>query len=113
VDGTGVRDYIHVVDLARGHLLALQALAERSGVNVWNLGAGKGYSMLQMVKAFVRASGRSVPYRIEPLRAGDIAECWADPSRAREELGWQPERGLDVMMRDAWRLQSQNPDGYG
>lgn len=113
VDGTGVRDYIHVVDLARGHLLALQALAERTGVNVWNLGTGNGYSVLQMVKAFEQASGRPVPYRIEPRRAGDIAECWADPSRAREELGWQAERGLDVMMRDAWRWQSQNPYGYG
>ena len=113
VDGTGVRDYIHVVDLARGHLLALQALTERSGVNIWNLGTGNGYSVLQMVKAFEQASGRPVPYRIEPRRAGDIAECWADPAKARKELGWQAERGLDVMMQDTWRWQSQNPEGYG
>src|SRR5690554_497173 len=113
VDGTGVRDYIHVVDLARGHLLALQSLTERSGVNIWNLGTGNGYSVLQMVQAFEQASGRPVPYRIEPRRAGDIAECWADPSKARDELGWQAERGLDVMMQDTWRWQSQNPEGYG
>jgi UDP-glucose 4-epimerase len=112
VDGTGVRDYIHVVDLARGHLLALQALTERSGVNIWNLGTGNGYSVLQMVQAFEQASGRPVPYRIEPRRAGDIAECWADPAKAREELGWQAERSLDVMMQDTWRWQSQNPEGY-
>ena len=112
VDGTGVRDYIHVVDLALGHLKALDALKSRNGVNIWNLGTGKGYSVLQMVKAFEQASGRAVRYKIEPRRAGDIAECWADPTKARDELGWQAERGLDEMMLDTWRWQSQNPDGY-
>jgi len=112
VDGTGVRDYIHVVDLARGHLLAVDALAQREGVNVWNLGTGNGYSVLQMVSAFENACGRTVPYSIAPRRAGDIAECWADPSKAREELGWKAEYGLEQMMADSWRWQSQNPNGY-
>ena len=111
-DGTGVCDYIHVVDLAHGHLNALNALTERQGVNIWNLGTGKGYSVLQMVKAFEQASGRPVPYRIEPRRAGDIAECWADPGKARQELDWQAERGLEAMVQDTWRWQCQNPDGY-
>jgi UDP-glucose 4-epimerase len=112
VDGTGVRDYIHVVDLARGHLLALQALTQRSGFNVWNLGTGKGYSVLQIIKAFEQASDRPVPYRISPRRPGDIAECWANPSKAFLELGWQAEYGLERMMIDTWRWQSLNPDGY-
>lgn len=112
VDGTGVRDYIHVVDLARGHLLAVEALAKRAGVNVWNLGTGKGYSVLQMVTAFENTSGRSVPYSIGPRRDGDVAECWADPSKALEELGWYAEYGVEQMMADSWRWQSQNPDGY-
>lgn len=112
VDGTGVRDYIHVVDLARGHLLAIQALVQREGVNVWNLGTGNGYSVLQMVAAFEKASGLIVPYSIAPRRAGDIAECWADPSKAREELGWKAEYGLEQMMADCWRWQFQNPNGY-
>ncbi|NVK02130.1 MAG: UDP-glucose 4-epimerase GalE [Oceanospirillaceae bacterium] len=112
VDGTGVRDYIHVVDLARGHLLAVEALEKRGGINVWNLGTGKGYSVLQMVTAFEKAAGRKVPYSIAPRRAGDIAECWADPTKARDELGWQAHYGLEQMMADSWRWQSQNPDGY-
>lgn len=112
VDGTGVRDYIHVVDLALGHLRALAKLQDRSGVNIWNLGTGKGYSVLQMVQAFEQASGRDVPYMVAPRRAGDIAECWADPSKARDELGWQAECGLERMMADTWRWQSQNPEGY-
>jgi len=112
VDGTGVRDYIHVVDLARGHLLAVEALDKRGGINVWNLGTGKGYSVLQMVTAFEKASGRKVPYSIAPRRAGDIAECCADPTKARDELGWQAHYGLEQMMADSWRWQSQNPDGY-
>ncbi|MNJ67309.1 UDP-glucose 4-epimerase [compost metagenome] len=112
VDGTGVRDYIHVMDLADGHLKALAALAERNGVNVWNLGTGTGYSVLQMIHAFEQASGRSVPYRIAPRRAGDIAECWADPALAEQELGWKARRGLAEMMADTWRWQSNNPDGY-
>lgn len=111
-DGTGVRDYIHVADLAAGHLKALQAIAAQSGVNVWNLGTGTGYSVLQMIRAFEQASGQPVPYRISPRRPGDIAECWADPAKAEHELGWKAERGLEQMMADAWRWQSANPQGY-
>lgn len=111
-DGTGVRDYIHVVDLAEGHLLALEALKTRTGAHVWNLGTGQGYSVLEMVRAFELASGKSVPYRLAPRRPGDIATCYADPARAERELGWKARRGLDEMMRDAWRWQSMNPDGY-
>lgn len=112
-DGTGVRDYIHVVDLARGHVAALQGL-ERSGAGcrAYNLGTGRGYSVLEMVKAFEAASGRTVPYRIMPRRAGDIASCYADPVKAKNELGWVAEFGLERMMQDAWRWQSQNPNGY-
>lgn len=110
-DGTGVRDYIHVLDLAEGHLQALRAINERSGINVWNLGTGTGYSVLEMVRAFEKASGQPVPYSVAPRRAGDIAECWADPSKAFRELGWKAERGLDAMMRDTWRWQSSNPQG--
>jgi len=109
-DGTGIRDYIHVVDLGRGHLRALQALREFMGVNVWNLGTGKGYSVLQIKEAFEKASGCSVPYTIEPRRAGDIAECWADASKAHQDLGWQPEYGLQRMMYDSWRWQKQNQE---
>jgi UDP-glucose 4-epimerase len=111
-DGTGVRDYIHVVDLAEGHLLALEALKASTGAHVWNLGTGQGYSVLEMVRAFELASGKSVPYRLAPRRPGDIATCYADPARAERELGWKARRGLDEMMRDAWRWQSMNPDGY-
>lgn len=112
IDGTGVRDYIHVVDLARGHLQALEALNNRNGVNIWNLGTGNGYSVLQMVQAFENASRRSVPYTVASRRAGDIAECWADPTKAQQDLGWQAVHTLDDMMRDTWRWQSQNPEGY-
>lgn len=111
-DGTGVRDYIHVVDLADGHLKALQAISSQNGVHVWNLGTGNGYSVLEMVRAFEQASGRQVHYRIAPRRPGDIAECWADPTKAARELGWKAERGLQAMMADAWRWQSGNPQGY-
>lgn len=111
-DGTGVRDYIHVVDLAAGHLAALDFIRKRSGVHVWNLGTGKGYSVLEMVAAFERASGQPVPYQVVDRRPGDIAICYADPSKAREELGWEAKRGLEQMMTDAWRWQSMNPDGY-
>jgi len=111
-DGTGVRDYIHVVDLAKGHLKALEKIAERTGAEVWNLGTGQGYSVLEMIAAFERASGKKVPYRIAPRREGDIAACWADPASAAEELGWRAELGLDAMMRDSWRWQSMNPQGY-
>lgn len=111
-DGTGVRDYIHVVDLARGHLKALDALEQPCGAKVWNLGTGTGYSVRQMISAFEAASGQSIPWRAAPRRAGDIAACWADPSRAAAELGWRAELGLDAMMRDTWRWQSMNPRGY-
>jgi len=111
-DGTGVRDYIHVVDLVEGHLRALKTLESRSGANVWNLGTGQGYSVLEMVRAFQQASGRAVPYRIAPRRPGDIPVCYADPSKAASELGWRAKRGLPKMMLDAWRWQSMNPNGY-
>ena len=111
-DGTGVRDYIHVVDLALGHLCALKKLTQNPGVVIYNLGTGKGYSVLEMVKAFERASGRPVPYEITARRPGDIATCYADPSLAKTELGWQASRGLDEMCEDSWRWQSANPGGY-
>lgn len=111
-DGTGVRDYIHVVDLALGHLKALQRIEQHAGVSIYNLGTGHGYSVLDMVKAFEQASGQAVPFNISPRRAGDIAECWADPTKALAELGWKAERGLEQMMVDAWRWQSQNPEGF-
>lgn len=112
-DGTGVRDYIHVVDLAIGHLRALEALQTRTGVHVWNLGTGQGYTVLEMVRAFEAASGKPVPFRIVPRRAGDIATCYANPDKAIQELGWTAKLGLDDMAQDAWRWQSMNPDGYG
>jgi UDP-glucose 4-epimerase len=111
-DGTGVRDYIHVVDLARGHLAALRRLASEPGVLVCNLGTGRGYSVLEMVAAFERASGRPVPYEIVARRPGDIATCYADPALAEAELGWRAEFGIDAMVSDAWRWQLQNPNGY-
>ena len=111
-DGTGVRDYIHVVDLAEGHLKALEALKTRTGAHVWNLGTGQGYSVLEMIRAFEAASGKSLPYRIAPSRPGDIATCYADPTKAERELGWKAHRGLDQMMQDAWRWQSMNPNGF-
>ncbi|HYN77306.1 MAG TPA: UDP-glucose 4-epimerase GalE [Lamprocystis sp. (in: g-proteobacteria)] len=111
-DGTGVRDYIHVVDLARGHLAALNRLKEAPGAVVYNLGTGRGYSVLEMVAAFERASGRPVPYEVVARRPGDIATCYADPTRASEELCWQADYGIDAMVRDAWRWQAENPDGF-
>jgi UDP-glucose 4-epimerase len=111
-DGTGVRDYIHVVDLAKGHLAALAALEKSGGLLTVNLGTGRGYSVLEMVKAFEVASGRPVAYRIAPRRAGDIAQCYADPSLARDLLGWRAEKVLAAMCIDAWRWQSQNPSGF-
>ena len=104
-DGTGVRDYIHVVDLARGHLAALAALSDKPGVMTVNLGTGQGYSVLDVVRAFEKASERPVPYRIVPRRPGDVAQCYANPTLAKELLGWQAERGLDEMCRDSWRWQ--------
>ncbi len=111
-DGTGVRDYIHVVDLARGHLAALHALDGARETLVVNLGTGNGYSVLEMVRAFEAASGRPVPYRVVARRPGDIAECFADPAHARAVLGWQAEFDLAAMCRDAWNWQHNNPDGY-
>ncbi|MCI5180432.1 MAG: UDP-glucose 4-epimerase GalE [Candidatus Electrothrix sp. AW3_4] len=111
-DGTGVRDYIHVVDLAKGHLCALEKLAKNPGVVTYNLGTGQGYSVLEMIRAFEKASGKTVPYTITPRRHGDIAQCFADPSLAAQELGWKAERGLDAMCADTWHWQSKNPNGY-
>ena len=111
-DGTGVRDYIHVVDLAKGHVKALQALENKSQVLTVNLGTGNGYSVLDMVKAFEKASGKNIPYQIVDRRPGDIATCYADPAYAVEKLGWSAEHELDEMCEDAWRWQSQNPEGY-
>ncbi len=111
-DGTGVRDYIHVVDLADGHLKALAALETEPGVLTCNLGTGQGYSVLEMIRAFEQASSRSVPYQLVDRRPGDIAECYADPNHARQMLNWQAERGLQQMMEDTWRWQSENPQGY-
>ncbi len=111
-DGTGVRDYIHVMDLAAGHVNALEKLKEGSGLSVYNLGTGKGYSVLQVVRAFEKACGHPIKYEIKPRRAGDVAACYCDPSLAKTELGWEAVRGLDEMCEDAWRWQSENPDGY-
>ena len=111
-DGTGVRDYIHVVDLARGHLAALRALERRPGLITVNLGTGQGYSVLDMVRAFEKASGRPVPYRLADRRPGDVAACYADPSLASELLGWRAEKWLLEMCADTWRWQSMNPQGY-
>jgi UDP-glucose 4-epimerase len=111
-DGTGVRDFIHVTDLSIGHLRALERLEARPGFLICNLGTGRGYSVLEMIKAMEQASGRKIPYRFAPRRAGDVAEAWADPSLARSELGWSATRGLNEMCRDAWNWQVKNPDGY-
>lgn len=111
-DGTGVRDYIHVVDLANAHVKALAVLTDGHGCKSYNIGTGQGYSVLEMVAAFERASGKEIPYVIEPRRAGDIAECYADPRLSAQKLNWEAEYGLDQMMEDQWRWQSNNPDGY-
>ncbi len=111
-DGTGVRDYIHVVDLALGHVRALQKFTDEPDVRVYNLGTGRGYSVLEMIAAFERASGREIPYKIVKRRAGDIAECYADPTKARVELGWQTEKDIQAMCDDVWRWQSNNPQGF-
>jgi UDP-glucose 4-epimerase len=113
VDGTGVRDYIHVVDLAEGHVAALRYLLESKRSITANLGTGRGHSVLELVRAFERASGRSVPCEIVGRRPGDVDACYADPALARRELGWEARRDLDAMCTDAWRWQRQNPDGYG
>jgi UDP-glucose 4-epimerase len=111
-DGTGVRDYIHVVDLAIGHLKALDKLATNPGVVTYNLGTGRGFSVLEMIKSFEKASERPIPYEIVPRRPGDIAECYANPSFAEKELGWNATRDIDDMCVDSWRWQAQNPNGY-
>lgn len=111
-DGTGVRDYIHVVDLVLGHIKALDKLATRPGLVTYNLGTGRGYSVLEMVEAFGRAAGKPIKYRLAPRRPGDAAECWADPTLASTGLGWTATRDLDDMCRDVWAWQSRNPQGY-
>ncbi|XP_075883657.1 UDP-glucose 4-epimerase-like isoform X1 [Nelusetta ayraudi] len=112
VDGTGVRDYIHVVDLAKGHIAALKKLKEGCGCKVYNLGTGKGYSVLQMVKAMEKASGREIAYKVAPRRSGDVASCYADPALAEKELAWKAEYDLERMCQDLWRWQSMNPTGF-
>lgn len=111
-DGTGVRDYIHVMDLADGHIAALKAVGEKSGLHIYNLGTGKGSSVLEMVEAFGKASGAPVPYEVCPRRAGDIAECWASTEKAERELSWKATRSVDEMTADTWKWQSNNPNGY-
>jgi UDP-glucose 4-epimerase len=111
-DGTGVRDYIHVVDLARGHLKALGKVTETTGVDAYNLGTGKGYSVLELVAAFEKVAGVKIPYKITDPRPGDIAVCYADPNKAGQELGWTAEKGIEEMCADSWRWQSKNPNGY-
>ncbi len=111
-DGTGVRDYIHVLDLASGHVKALDKLSENPGLVTYNLGTGKGYSVLELVKAFSKASGIEIPYKIAPRREGDIATCYANPSKAEKELGWKAKYGIEEMCEDSWRWQSNNPNGY-
>lgn len=110
-DGTGVRDYIHVVDLALGHVKAINKIRNMTGVGIWNLGTGNGYSVLDIVKAFIKASGVDVPYEIQARRPGDIAECYADPTKALNELGWKAERGIEEMCLDSWNFIKNNPNG--
>lgn len=111
-DGTGVRDYIHVVDLAVGHVKAIEKLADNAGVSIYNLGTGNGYSVLQVVHAFEKACGHPINYQIKPRRAGDIAMCYCDPAKAKAELGWEAKYGIEEMCADSWRWQSNNPNGY-
>ena len=111
-DGTGVRDYIHVVDLAKGHVSAIRGMETLKDVNIFNLGTGIGYSVLDIIRAFSKACGKDLPYVIDPRRPGDIATCYSDPSKADKVLGWKAEKNLEDMCRDAWRWQSNNPDGY-
>lgn len=112
-DGTGIRDYIHVVDLANGHIKALSKALSETGLNIYNLGTGTGYSVLDIVKTFERVNNIEIPFVIAPRRPGDLAVCYSDPSKAEEELGWKAERNLEDMCRDTWRWQKANPDGYG
>ena len=112
-DGTGVRDYIHVVDLARGHIAALKKLKENCGLFVCNLGTGHGYSVLEVLRAYERACGKTLPYVMDPRRPGDVAACWADTARAKAELGWEAQYGIDEMCASSWNWQKHNPQGYG
>jgi UDP-glucose 4-epimerase len=112
VDGTGVRDYIHVVDLAQGHLKALERVIPTSGVEAYNIGTGTGYSVLELVSAFEKASGVEIPYKIVDRRPGDIAVCYADSKKAKTLLGWEAQRGIEEMCLDSWRWQQMNPNGY-
>ena len=111
-DGTGVRDYFHVVDLARGHVAAIKKLEQKPGLFICNLGTGHGYSVLDVINAFSKACGKEIPYVIDPRRPGDIAECWCDPSKAKRELGWEAQYGIEEMCAHSWNWQSHNPDGY-
>jgi len=111
-DGTGVRDYIHVVDLARGHVSALKKLESKCGLFVVNLGTGKGYSVLEVLHAYEKACGKTLPYVIDPRRPGDVASCYADPKKALEEMGWQATLSIDEMCASSWKWQSKNPNGY-
>ena len=111
-DGTGVRDFIHVVDLAQAHVAALRAVESQAGLLALNIGTGRGYSVLEVVDAFSRACGRPVPYRLEARRPGDVASCYADPSLAATVLGWRASRGIEAMCRDSWNWQEKNPRGY-
>ncbi len=111
-DGTGVRDYIHVVDLAKGHVKAMKKFEDQPEVRIYNLGTGNGYSVLQVLHAFEKACGKTLPYEMKPRRAGDIATCYADPAKAKAELGWEAEYGIEEMCEDSWRWQSMNPNGY-
>ncbi len=111
-DGTGVRDYIHVVDLALGHLKAIEKKTDVPGVHIYNLGTGNGYSVLQIIDAFSKACGKDIPYQIDPRRPGDIAECYANPAKAKNELGWEATRGIEEMCEDSWRWQSTHPNGF-
>ncbi len=111
-DGTGIRDYIHVVDLAKGHVKAIEGMKKYDGVKIYNLGTGKGYSVLDIIREFSKACGKEIPYVIDPRRAGDVAVNYADPKKAKEELGWVAEKSLEDMCKDSWNWQSSNPDGY-
>ena len=111
-NGTGDRDYIHVVDLAKGHVAAINKIKENPGVKIYNLGTGKGYSVLDVIHAFGKACGKEIPYEIKPRRAGDIASCYSDASLAKKELGWEAQYDIDEMCADSWKWQSMNPDGY-
>lgn len=111
-DGTGVRDYIHVVDLAKGHVCALEAIKRKCGLAIYNLGTGNGYSVLDVIKAFIKVNGVDVPYSIKPRRPGDIATCYSNPAKAEKELGWKAQFGIEEMCRDSWKFQKNNPNGY-